>query len=458
MKLAKVNPIKNSNLSVREEPFGILIYNKITKRKFFANNFARDIINACNGKRNILDIFSRLYSSDISNKNYEEFINFLKRLIQAKIIQAKKLVYKRVENYKNLNSFYPYNLPNITLNLKAPLHIYWELTYKCNLNCRHCYVKDRELKTRELSTSECLKIIDELACLKIFEITFSGGEPLMRDDLLDIVRYTTNKKIAALITTNGTLIDYNMANKLKKAGLQAAQVSLDGSNAKTHDEFRGQPGSFEATIKGIKNLVKVKIPVIIATVPTKSNFFEIKKILNLAKKLKVQGYRILECKHFGRGKEIIKNMITSEDYKNLLNWIAIERSKLKDKLFILLSESFAFKINNQFTRIPNNPLIDCPAGRSMCSISPDGFVSPCSYFAFAGITIGNLRQRNLKEIWQKSSLLKKLREIDFSKKKFNPENCLKCKYFNRCGRGCRAIAYSLTNNLNELDPRCLRYL
>jgi len=329
------------------------------------------------------------------------------------------------------------------------------LTYKCNLNCKHCYVKDRELKTRELSTRECLKIIDELARLKIFEITFSGGEPLMRNDLLGIIKYTTKKGIVALITTNGALIDYNTANKLKKAGLQAAQVSLDGFNAKTHDEFRGQSGSFETTINGIKNLIKAKIPVIIATLPTKFNFFEIKKILNLAKKLKVQGYRILECKSFGRGKEAIKNTITPGGYKSLLNWITIERRKLKDELFILLSESFAFKINNQFSRIPNKPLIDCPAGRSMCSISPDGFVSPCSYFAFAGITIGSLRQRNLKEIWQKSSFLKKLRKIDFSKKKFNAKNCLKCKYFNRCGRGCRAIAYSLTNNLNELDPRCL---
>jgi len=453
-----INLIKDKNFIIREEPFGVLIYDKITKRKFWGNNLAKNIIQSCDTEQNVPQIFSRLHLNK-NSKNYKEFIIFLSELINVGMLNSNSpLSFKqqwKEKKISKLSNSYPYSIPNITIPLSAPLFVYWELTYKCNLNCKHCYAKDRKLKTKELTTQECFRIIDELAELKIFEITFSGGEPLIRKDLLDLIRYANKKGIAVLLTTNGTLINQNTAKRLRLAGLQAAQVSLDGSTAKTHDDFRGCNGSFLKTIKGIKNLVRNKIPVIIATMPTKFNLPEISKILKLAKKLKVQGYRILECKPFGRGKEALKNVITLKDYKNLLKLIIKERQKLKNDLFILLSESFAFKTDSRFSKEINNPLIDCPAGRSMFSIAPDGIVSPCSYFAFAGLTVGNLKKERIKDIWDNSLFMKKLRQLDFSKKK-NNKICLSCKYSNKCGRGCRALAYSITKDLRGMDPRCLK--
>lgn len=454
MNLDTAIPVIKTGIVSREEKKGVLLYNAFTKRKYLANNLARIILKECNGKNTLSEIYSKITPGNSIDRVV--FCDFLENLYRTGIVDFKGLglVDKR-KLKERLDETYPYSNPNISLILRAPSHVYWELTYKCNLDCKHCYVKDKGLnEQKELTTSECLKVIDDLACLEVFEITFSGGEPLLRKDLLILIEHASKRGIAPSITSNGTLINDALAMKLKLTGLTAAQISLDGSNSKTHDSFRRIPGSFNNAIKGIQSLVKAKIPVIIATVPTKSNLPEIKKIINLAKKLKVQGYRILECKPFGRGKNVSDEIISFAEYKNLLDLIVNERSKSKD-FFILLSESFAFLTNNHFSRKSNDQLIDCPAGRSMCSINPEGFVAPCSYFEFAGLNIGNVLHNDIGKIWKTSSLLKEIRKIDFSKREYINSYCSKCKYHSVCGRGCRALAYVATKDLTGIDPRCI---
>jgi len=167
MNLKKI-PQKNPNLFVRKEDAGLLLYNKNSKRKFFIDKITEKIFEQCDGKKSFSDIIS-----EISDIKKEELTDFFEDLIRAGLIN----IDGKLKETKGFRA-YPYTISNITTPLVAPLHIYWEVTYNCNLNCKHCYVKDRKLSGDELDVDSCKKIIDQLARLKVFEITFSGANRL----------------------------------------------------------------------------------------------------------------------------------------------------------------------------------------------------------------------------------------------------------------------------------------
>ena len=135
---------------------------------------------------------------------------------------------------------------------KKPV-VVWNMTRRCNLKCIHCYSNSADIEyPDELTTEEGKKLIDDLAAFGSPVILFSGGEPLIRKDLLELAQYATDKGMRAVISTNGTLITKEIAAKLQKIGLSYVGVSLDGL-AKTHDRFRGKKGAFAAAIEGIRN-------------------------------------------------------------------------------------------------------------------------------------------------------------------------------------------------------------
>jgi len=122
--------------------------------------------------------------------------------------------------------------------------LFWETTQKCNLACSHCRM-DVEKSYRELDTNQAKYLIDSLIDFATPILVFSGGEPLLRSDIFDIATYAKNKGLHTALASNGTLIDQSVAVKIKKAGIKRVSVSVDGSNAKTHDEFRNLEGSFD---------------------------------------------------------------------------------------------------------------------------------------------------------------------------------------------------------------------
>lgn len=169
----------------------------------------------------------------------------------------------------------------------APFQVVWDVTYECNLNCQHCYAQAGRISEDEISHEQALGVVDKLAAMGIPALAISGGEPLVRSDILDITRRAANKGMYVSIATNGTLITREKAKQMKDAGVSYLQISIDGADAETHDAFRGIPGAFDRTIKGVKNALAEGFFVSIATTVVKKNVDQVPKIIDLCDQLGV---------------------------------------------------------------------------------------------------------------------------------------------------------------------------
>jgi len=154
----------------------------------------------------------------------------------------------------------------------APFQVVWDVTYACNLHCKHCYATAGKPWEDELTTEEAKHAIDIFDRAGVTIIAFSGGEPLVRPDIMELVRYAADKGIYVAMATNGTLITKKKAKEMKDAGVEFVQISLDGIDADTHDKFRGVKGAFDKTVQGIKNSVAEGFFVEISTTVTTSRF------------------------------------------------------------------------------------------------------------------------------------------------------------------------------------------
>ena len=342
----------------------------------------------------------------------------------------------------------------------APFLVVWDCTHACNLRCKHCYESADKPMPDELSTEEAKDLIDQLVESGVVAIAFSGGEPLVRDDFFELARYASDRDLYTALATNGTLITRTVAKKLKDA-VGYVEISLDGATPETHDALRGKD-TFEKTIAGIKNCIAEGSYTGVATTVTKRTLGEIPAIYDLCNEL---GVNRLICFNFvptGRGVDLRGEDITPEEREELMGF-------LYEKL---MSEGTqAFTTAPQFARVSlergtcaaathfyvdggltsrTRALTDfiggCGAGRLYCAIEPNGDVRPC---VFLPITVGNVREKNLKEIWHESELLKKLRNrSDLG------GYCGDCEYKFVCG-GCRSRAYAYFGDVLAPDPGCV---
>ncbi|MGC9384988.1 MAG: radical SAM protein [Kosmotogaceae bacterium] len=349
----------------------------------------------------------------------------------------------------------------------APFLVVWDITYACNLKCKHCYANAGKPLKDELSTQEAKKVIDKLNRAAVPIIAFSGGEPLVRPDIFELTRYAADKGIYVAIATNGTLITKKKAKEMKEAGIQFTQISLDGGSAKTHDSFRGIDGVFDKTIQGIKNAVEEDFFVNIASTATSYNYKEIPKIVELCEKLDVNWFMLYNFVPTGRGEFISKHDLTPYQREKILKklWkklkdedcslnvlstapqfarVALEEEIGKDKKVVpthFSNPSLSGKLVNLAEFIGG-----CGAGRFYCSLKPNGDIQPCVFFP---LTLGNIAKDDFKKLWKNNSILEELRNKNILK-----GSCSECKYRYYCG-GCRARAYGYTGDYLAPDPGCI---
>ena len=343
----------------------------------------------------------------------------------------------------------------------APFLVVWDVTYACNLKCKHCYSAAGEVLDHELTTEEAMEVIDKLDRLGVTVIAFSGGEPLLRRDIFELVKYANSKGIYTAMATNGTLITREIARKLKELGLGFVQISLDGRK-ETHDEFRGVNGTFSKTIEGIKNCVNEGLFVNVAMTVTKLNLGEVPYVINLCENIGVNWFMFYNFVPTGRGKEIVELDLTPEEREELLVYL-YEKNKNSNLSLLSTAPQFArVSLQKDATMIPTHfynikrgkTLRDlaefiggCGAGRFYISIRPNGDLQPCVFFP---LKIGNILEiDDLDEFWRKSKVLEELRNKDIL------EGCGKCEYRYYCG-GCRARAYNYFKDYLAPDPGCIR--
>ncbi len=352
----------------------------------------------------------------------------------------------------------------------APFLVVWNFTQLCNLKCKHCYASAGKPDPNELTTQEAFKALNELVDAGVNIIAFSGGEPLMRKDIFDVLKRASDHGVFTAIATNATLITKDVAKRLKDVNLGYVQISLDGANPETHNGFRGVSKAFERAIQGIKNCVEQDIFVEVATTATKINYEEIPVIIDLCEKLNVDWWMMYNFVPTGRGRFILENDLSPEERERLLK-ILWEKLRSKPKLQVLSTAPQYARVALQMEEeakeksgeiiVPThfyNPHLHgqllslsdfiggCGAGRFYCALEPNGDVTPCVFFP---LKVGNIKIDDFKETWENNKIFLDLRDRD----KLKP-HCGVCEYKYVCG-GCRARAYGYFGDYLAPDPGCI---
>lgn len=331
--------------------------------------------------------------------------------------------------------------PNATSTSEkyVPLILSWNVTMNCNLKCSHCYInaspdEPKSEPTDELTTEQAKKLLDQIAEVSAPMLILSGGEPLLRKDLFELIRYGTQKGIKMALGSNGSLITSEVAKQLKEAGIKTVSISLDSAIPEKHDEFRGVKGSWQKAIDAIKALRENNVLVQVNTTLTQQNYDEIEDILTLVEKLGVENFHLFFLVPTGRGGKIadISPAMYERMIKNTFAKTSLHRLNVRPSCA------------PQFMRIAKDMNLDmrqwirgCIAGMYYCRIFPNGEITPCPYLP---VKLGNIKEKTFKDIWFNSEVFKALRNPDTLKGK-----CGACEYKVLCG-GCRARAYGLSSD------------
>ena len=332
----------------------------------------------------------------------------------------------------------------------------WETTRNCNLSCLHC----RASATRgpyigELDTRTSLRLLDQIAEIGKPIVILTGGEPLLRPDIFDIASHGTAKGLRMVMAPNGTLITDAIAKKMSGSGIQRISVSIDGATKERHDGFRGVKGAFEGALTGIEAVKQAGIEFQINTTISKINYDQIPAILKLAEDLGAVALHIFLLVPTGRGKYIIDQEITAEEYETTLNWFYDQKSKTRLQLKATCAPHY-YRILRQRAKADNQAVTfqshgldavtrGCLGGTGFCFISHTGIVQPCG---FLDLACGDVTKQSFADIWKNSKIFQSLRDFKQLKGK-----CGLCEFKAVCG-GCRARAYEATGDYLAEEPLC----
>jgi Fe-coproporphyrin III synthase len=358
------------------------------------------------------------------------------------------------------------NLPPQMLQFSSdatPL-VVWNTTNRCNLSCKHCYIdaEDRAY-AGELTTAEAKAFIDDLAQIKVPVLLFSGGEPLMRNDLFELGAYAQERGIRPVISTNGTLITPEVAKRIHDTGFQYVGISVDG-NEDVHDHFRGRKGAFAVTLAGIRNSLAAGNKTGLRFTVNKLNYHTLPDILDIIEKEGIPRFCMYHLVYSGRGKEMAELDTTLEQKRETIEFLiekTLDFHRRGVEVEILTTDNHADGIyimqyfeRHQPERVDEvKQLLEmhggCSAGQKMANVDPLGNVHACQFWGHK--TLGNVREKTFSEIWQKTQdeFLLNLRK----KESLVEGRCGQCRYKNLCA-GCRIRAEATSGNLWGEDPAC----
>jgi radical SAM protein with 4Fe4S-binding SPASM domain len=360
-----------------------------------------------------------------------------------------------------------------------PYVVSWNLTYRCNLACEHCYLDagpkplvgtENFADRSELGTEECFRVIDEIAtfapeCLTIL----TGGEPLLRRDILEIVQRAAERELWVVVGTNGVRITENVAKRLADAGARGLSLSLDALDPVRHDRFRMVRGAWHNTVEGAEILNRTGLPFIVQTTAGSHNLGELDAIADFAHdRLAAKVWNLYFLVPTGRG-QFMSDM-TPAQYDEVLASLYRIQQKYKGRMLVnakcaphyikTVLENAAAEAERTPTdgesapaswpgssaiRVYSGGAGGCPAGTHYMGIRPNGDVTPCPYLP---VFAGSLRKSSLADLWSSSELFSGIR-----RRSSLGGRCGACEMNAQCG-GCRARAYGMTGDLMAEDPLC----
>ena len=325
--------------------------------------------------------------------------------------------------------------------LEAPICLTWELTYACNLACRHCLSSSGRRNPAELSTEECFGVVDELQRLGVFYVNLGGGEPMLRRDFFDIVNYSTDHQVGVKFSTNGTYIDASAARRLASMDYLDIQVSIDGATEAVNDNVRGD-GSFASARAAMDHLAAADFGAFkISVVATPLNEDPLDDFRAIADECGAQ-LRITRLRPSGRGADTWDELHpTQAQQRDLYHW-------LLDRPDVLTGDSF-FHLNALGSeQLPGLNL--CGAGRVVCLIDPIGDVHACPFVIHDEFLAGNVRDPGgFTKVWRGSDLFTSLREPT------SAGACASCGAYDACQGGCMASKFFVGLEMDDPDPECV---
>lgn len=344
--------------------------------------------------------------------------------------------------------------------------VVWNSTRTCNLKCRHCYMdSDSRLYNDELTTAEAKKFIDDLAEFKVPVLLFSGGEPLIRPDFFELAAYTAAKGIRPTLSTNGTLITREVAQRIKAIGVGYVGISLDGL-AEVNDKFRGVEGAFKLAMRGIENCVAVGQRVGLRFTINHHNFEELDKIFDFIEAEKINRVCFYHLVYSGRGSQMLDEDITPAESRQAMDTI-IRRTKDfarrgLDKEILTVDNHCdgvymylkALADGDDETAAQIKKFIGMNGGNrsgiAFGEVDPLGYVHPDQFTQHH--TFGNVRERKFGDIWTDTSnpILAGLK----NRKSLLKGRCAKCKFLDACNGNFRTRAEAVTGDFWASDPSC----
>ncbi len=314
---------------------------------------------------------------------------------------------------------------------KAPLYVAWEITHKCNAKCLHCYSNSGPdaVTDNELSTQEALDVIEQLATVGLLVLAFSGGEPMFRKDWRTLAKHAIKRGMSVNIGTNGSSITEQTADEIQDIGIHSVTVSLDSHRPEIHDHFRQFPGLYQRTLNAIRLLVERNVRVVVGFTPTRLNWEDGPKVIELAYQLGANAVNLSEYVPAGRGTRALA-LHPHELHTVLKDWIAL-RETYADRIQIIWHDC---RVGMLVSEAEQRNYVGCGAGRLIARICPDGTVTPC---VFLPTPIGSFRETTFRAMWDSSELLRQFRE----RQGYVSGICGACEHLNSCG-GCRAVAFA----------------
>jgi len=336
-----------------------------------------------------------------------------------------------------------------------PVHPVVEVTRRCNLRCIQCHAESSDVQQEELSFEQMRKLLRELAAQPEFKmVVFSGGEPLLRDDIVELCEYASGWGLWPVIATNGTLLDAALARRLRRAGVCGVAVGLDGDCPAVHDEIRGEQGAFARAIEGCIAAREAGIPLQINTTLMQPNYRRFAEIVRLSENLGARvmlAYFVSPC---GRGLHNSGIMLTPEQYESML--IQIARLQRHSRLIIEPTCAPNYWAMLGASNWPSSLAVrllgpaffhGCVAGTGLLYVRADGEALACP---FLPISAGNVVKTTVSKLWREGEIFKSLRAL---KREPTAERCSNCRFYDVCG-GCRARAFWAQGDFAAEDPFC----
>ena len=340
--------------------------------------------------------------------------------------------------------------------MNAPFGIVTAITYRCNLKCKHCFTRSPELNQKklmkkEMSTHQWIHFFDQIADMGVHEIYLGGGEPLVREDFLTLIKEARNRDIGTTLTTNGTLLTEDIIKNLRDLGVECVEISIDGI-PENHDYLRGIKGAYNKSVDALTRFVGNGIYVIASVTVSKQNLNELEDIFYNMRDAGAQEVLYMRFVPVGTGKIYRSRLYISDE--EFLDTILRLMDKLEAANFLeQLPRNHENDFWNKVQAASDGyfyPHSGCIGGRTYCFVRPNGNVTPCNPLVFQEYQCGNITENPFADIWHNSEGLKKIRALDFNEL----PKCSECKNMDVCAGGCRIICNYYRENCPEDCAHC----